>query len=119
MSPIPGVVTGLYKHPGDAARAGEPVVRVEDNQTILLVATLVYRRRIAIGSGVTVETALFDAPGPTTTVTGRVVAVRGRRDDDQWEVIVKCNNLDNNNKPIFPLGYHFDVTKDVTKVSIT
>jgi HlyD family secretion protein len=117
MSPIPGTVTGVYKNLGDAVKAGEPVLRVENNADILLVATLVYRGPISIGSNVTVKTTLFDLSGPSTTITGRVVAVRGQRDDDQWEVIAKCNNLDGGGKPIFPLGYHFDY--DDTTFTIT
>jgi hypothetical protein len=117
MSPIPGTVTGIYKNPGDAVRPGEPVIRVENSAEILLVATLIFRGPISIGSSVTVSTTLFDLSGPPTTVTGRVVAVRGQREDEQWDVIVKCKNLDGGGKPIFPLGYHFDY--DDTTVSIT
>jgi hypothetical protein len=117
MSPISGTVTGIYKNPGEVVRAGEPVIRVENNVDILLVATLIYRGPISIGSTLTVETNLFDSSGPARTkVGGNVVAVRGREEDDHWEVIVKCNNLDSNGKPIFPLGYHFDF--DNTHVAI-
>jgi multidrug resistance efflux pump len=117
MSPISGTVTGIYKNPGDAVGPGEPVIRVENSDVIFLTATLVYRGPISIGSGVKVTTRLFDMPGPLTTVSGSAVSVRGRHEDDHWEVIVKCNNLDGAGKPIFPLGYHFDY--DDTTVSIT
>jgi hypothetical protein len=117
MSPISGTVTGIYKSPGDSVRAGEPVVRVENNDVVLLVATLIYRGLISIGSIVTVETTLFDQSGPKTQVTGNVVAARGRREDDQWEVIVQCGNLASG-KPIFPLGYHFDYDASATTVTI-
>jgi HlyD family secretion protein len=118
MSPISGTVTGIYKNPGEVVRAGEPVIRVENNADILLVATLIYRGPISVGSNfLTVETNVFGSSGPRTKVMGSVVAVRGRQEDDHWEVIVKCNNLDSNGKPIFPLGYHFDY--DDTKVAIT
>jgi HlyD family secretion protein len=117
MSPIDGTVTGVYKNPGDPVRPGEPVIRVENNADLLLVATLIYRGPISIGSDVTVETTLFDVPGPQTKVNGKVVAVRGHQAADQWEVIVNCNNHDSSGKPIFPLGYHFDY--DNTKISVT
>ena len=117
MSPISGTVTGIYKNPGDAVRAGEPVVRVENNAEVLLVATLIYRGPISIGSKVTVSTTLFGLPGSPISTEGTAVAVRGRREDDQWEVIVKCSNLDDGGNPIFPLGYHFDY--DDTTVSVT
>ena len=117
MSPIGGTVTGIYKSAGEAVRAGEPVMRVENNAEILLVATLIYRGPISIGSMVRVKTTLFDLPGTKTSINGPVVSVRGQGDDDQWEVIVKCNNLDGGGKPIFPLGYHFDY--DDTTVDIS
>jgi biotin carboxyl carrier protein len=117
MSPIAGTVTGLYKNPGDPVRAGEPVFRVENSSVILLMAKLIYPGRISIGSSVTVETPLFEQPGPLTSITGDVVAVRGEREDNQWEVIVSCDNLDASANPIFPLGYHFDY--DDTTVTIT
>jgi len=115
MSPISGTVTGVYKNIGDSVRAGEPVLRVENDATILLVAIADFRGRIAIGSNVTVATPLFDAP-PPKKILGKVVAVRGHGEDERWEIIVKCNNIDNG-KPIFPLGYHFDF--DNTTMSIS
>ena len=124
MSPIDGMVTGIYKYPGDAVRAGEPVIRVEDNSTIFLMATVIYRGAIVISppgatpppnSTVTVTTSLFDSP-TSQVLTGSVVSARGHRDDNQWDLIVQCNNLDASGNPIFPLGYHFDY--DDTTVSI-
>ena len=108
MSPIAGTVTGIYKNPGDAIRPGEPVIRVENNADILLIAILKYRGPITIGSNVTIKTTLFDMSDLSTTIEGNVVAVRGQREADQWEVIVKSNNLDHRGNPIFPLGYQFD-----------
>jgi biotin carboxyl carrier protein len=128
ISPISGTVTGVYKHPGDAVRPGEPVLRVESSDFVFLLATLAYRGPISIGSKVTVETKLYGLPGPwTPPIVGIVVAVRGRQVDDNWDVIVKCNNLDTSGKHILPLGYHFDHWRsqsggssyDDTKVSIS
>jgi biotin carboxyl carrier protein len=117
MSPIAGTVTGIYKNPGEAVRAGETVIRVENNAEIFLVAMLIYRGPIAIGSTVTVTTTLFGVPGPMITTTGTAVAVRGQSEDDHWEVIVRCSNVDGAGNAIYPLGYHFDY--DDTTVSIT
>jgi hypothetical protein len=128
MSPIAGTVTGVYKHPGDAVRPGEPVLRVENSDFVFLLATLAYRGPISIGSKVTIETKLYGLPGPwTPPIVGIVVAVRGRQVDDNWDVIIKSNNLDTGGKHILPLGYHFDHWRsqsggssyDDTKVSIT
>jgi len=117
MSPIDGIVTGVYKNPGDAVRAADPVYRVEDPSTIYLNASLKFRGAIGLGSTLTVQTSLFDAAGPLTTIAGNVVASRGYDEDDRWDVTAKCNNLDGGGNPIFPLGYHFDY--DNTTVSIT
>jgi biotin carboxyl carrier protein len=113
LSPIDGIVTGIYKNPGDAVRAGEPVVRVENNKTVILVAALKYPGRISIGQTATVQTNLFDSSTPTPPVPGRVIAVRGHRyEDDQWEVLVSCDNIDG-----FPLGYNFDYDDTVVTIS--
>jgi biotin carboxyl carrier protein len=118
MSPISGTVTGIYKNPGDAVKAGEPVIRVENNELIFLVATLIYSGPIATGYTVTVSTTLFGQQTAPTTISGTVVAVRGRREEGQWEVVVECANFTTDPSiPILPLGYHFDY--DDTTVSIT
>lgn len=118
LSPIAGIVTGLYKQPGEAVRAGEPVIRVEDNATILLTGILSCPAPVALGATLTVSRPSFDGTGPNVSINGPVVAVRGRPEgDDRWEVVAKCSNLDSASKPIFPLGYHFDY--DDTIVTIT
>jgi biotin carboxyl carrier protein len=116
ISPISGIVTGVYKNTGEAVRAGEPVIRVENYNTVLLEASLIFRGLISIDQTVTVTTALFDASstGPISII-GIVVAARGHGNDDQWNVIVECNNLVSL-KPIFPPGYRFDY--DNTTVTI-
>jgi hypothetical protein len=118
LSPIAGVVTGVYKNPGDCVRPGEPVVRVEDNTTVFLLATLIHRGSIQIGSTVSLTTNLFDAGGAATTLSGKVVAVRSRGDDDQWDLVVQCTNPpDGLGNPTFPIGYVFDY--DNTTVTVT
>jgi biotin carboxyl carrier protein len=116
LSPIAGTVTGVYKNPGDCVRPGEPIVRVEDNSTLFVLGTLIYRSAIHIGSSVTITTVLFDAAGSTTTLTGSVVAVRNGADDDQWEVVVQCTNPNPSGTPVFPIGYTFDY--DNTTVTV-
>jgi hypothetical protein len=117
MSPIAGTVTGLYKHLGDCVKAGEPVMRVENNAQVLLVGTLIFRGMLAIGSKVAVTTTIF---GSTTAVTisGTVVSVRGHKsEEDEWNVLVSCNNLDGSGNPILPINYNFDF--DDTTVTIS
>ena len=117
LSPIAGTVTGIYKNPGEWVSAGEPVVRVENAAVALLVGTVVCRARIAIGLPVTVGTRLFDAGGTAATeITGSVVAARGQDVDDEWELVVQCENLDESGNPVLPLGYEFDY--DDTTISV-
>ncbi len=72
FSPIAGIVTAVYKNPGDPVRAGEPVVRVESLQQILVAGSVIYPGPITLGTAVTVETNMFDAGGPKTSIPGQV-----------------------------------------------
>jgi hypothetical protein len=116
ISPHPGVVTGIYKNPGDAVSAGEPVLRVEDNRVVHLIANLVLYGPIAIGNTATVTTTLGGAAHPSTTLSGSVVAARGQGSGGRWEVVVKINNIDGAGNVILPLGYTFDA--EYTTVTI-
>lgn len=117
LSPIDGIITGVYKNPGDAVSSGEPVFRVENNDDVLIVAEVVCRGPISVGSILQVKTTLFDVPSSPVTIEAEIVAVRGEGEDDQWEVIAKRKNTDNAGKgPLFPLGYNFDY--DNTEVAI-
>ena len=116
MSPIDGIVTGVYKNPGDWVSAGEPVFRVENNAVVLIVANVVCRGPVLIGSTLSITTTLFDGSGLPVSVSAAIVSARGRGDDDQWEVIGKVSNTDAAGNKIFPLGYRFD--NDITQVSI-
>lgn len=108
-SPLPGVVTGIYKNPGDAVSAGEPVLRVEDNRVVHLIANLVSYDTIAIGDTATITTTLGGAAHAATTLPpGTVVAARGQGTNGRWEVVVKVNNIDGAGNFVLPLGYSFD-----------
>ena len=116
MSPIDGVVTGLFKNLGDCVKAGERVMRVENNSEVYLVGTLIFRGLISIGSQVSVTTSIFDSP-TSATYSGSVVSVRGHDSkDDEWNVLVRCPNP--GASPVtLPLNYNFDY--DDTTVNIT
>lgn len=121
MSPIPGIVTGVYKNPGEAVKAGETVIRVENFAVILIEAIVVFRGVIiANKTKATITSALFGSSlGSPTTITGLVVAARGHGNDDTWQLVIECNNMDQNNpsQPIFPLGYRFDIDDTQVKFS--
>jgi hypothetical protein len=124
MTPFAGVVTGLYKNPGDAVLPGEPVLRVEDNSQLLLVMRLVYSGAIKIAtaataaSTITIKTSLYDAAALAAPLVGTVVSARGGGDDDLWDLVVTCPNpLDVHGDPVIPIGYTFDY--DNTTVTVT
>jgi hypothetical protein len=129
---ITGTITGIFKYPGDPVRAGEPVIRIDDNSQMLVVARLVYPGPINVGtltgppvtgSQVTITTNLFDAnaepvpPALLTSLPGTVVALRGAGDDDLWDVVILCKNPTVSGLPVYPIGYTFDY--DNTSVTIT
>ena len=116
LSPINGMVTGVYKNAGEAVSPGEPVMRVENNAEIYFIAKIVCRGSISIGSRLQFKTALFDSQGSPVSLEAPVVAVRGGREDDQWEVIARRSNLDAAGNIIFPLGYSFDYDNTELKV---
>jgi biotin carboxyl carrier protein len=124
LSPINGVVTGVFADVGDSVRAGEVLVRVENNTKVFLEATLVYRGSVSVGDSVTVQTDLFSKPvGPpphlvnSVTISGTVVAARGGSSDDRWELVLSCDNQDSNGQEILPLHYSFDY--DDTSITIS
>jgi biotin carboxyl carrier protein len=112
LSPLPGIITAVYKYPGDAVKAGETVVRVENYAFILIEAVVIFRGPVIVNkSVVTIETALFGASsGALTSISGLVVAARGHPDgDDAWQLVVECYNMDKATppQPIFPPAYRF------------
>ena len=118
LSPIDGIVTGVYKNSGDCVAAGEPVFRVENNATILIIANVVCRGPVLIGQILSITTTLFDGAGSPVPIRATIVAARGQGGDDQWEVIGKVANVDAAGKKIFPLGYRFDNDSAITQVTI-
>jgi multidrug resistance efflux pump len=117
MSPIDGVVTGVFKNLGDCVRAGEPVMRVENDAEVFLVGTIICRDLISIGSKVSVTTQIFGKP-TKLTISGLVVSVRGHdSDDDEWNVLVRCANPNAPGGLKLPINYNFDYDDTTVTVS--
>jgi hypothetical protein len=120
MSPIDGVVTGIYKMSGDCVKRGEVVMRVEDNRSVYVVGIVICHDAINLGDTITVETTQFSNPANTVSISGHVVGVRGHRsNDDWWAVVASCPNLDGAGNTICPLNYHFDHESKYTKVTVS
>jgi hypothetical protein len=120
LSPIQGTVTGVYKNPGDTVSPGEPIFRVENDAVVLIVAQVVCRGAVRVGSFLSINTTLFNADGTPSHafIEATIVSARGQGDDDQWEVIGKFSNIDAGGTKILPLGYRFDNDIKITQVSI-
>jgi hypothetical protein len=102
-------VTGLYKMPGDAIKAGETAIRVENNAVVYLTGTIIYPGLISPGMTATLSTNLYDAASTPTSLSGTVQAVRGRGDDDTWDIVAICTNpTDATGNPVLPPEYRFD-----------
>jgi hypothetical protein len=108
IAPFQGVVTGVYKHPGDAVSAGEPVLRLEDQRVVHVTGTVAHYGAIPLGAAVTLTTTLGGATQAPTTVNGRVVAARGMASSGRWEVVVEIDNVDGAGNYVLPLNYWFD-----------
>ncbi|UZR30742.1 HlyD family secretion protein [Methylococcus mesophilus] len=110
FAPFNGIVTGVFRGPGDYVRAGEPVCRVENYLLAYLVGTVKYRGMLGIGTKVDVSTTLFEAAGTTPVkVSGEIVAVRGHDAvSEQWDVLIFCENYTATGDPVLPLNYNFD-----------
>ena len=126
VSPITGVVTGVFKDIGESVQVGEAVLQIENDASVLLVGRLNYRSKLEIGMKPMVKAFhVFEAD--TTDIPlemeGEIVSIRGHRaDNDEWDIVIRCDNRENptlssdDGKRKFPLNYTFD--RHHTKVVI-
>jgi hypothetical protein len=116
VSPIDGVVTGVFRNIGDSVRAAQPVVRIENDALIYLVGTLKCRGSLQIGQSISVTTTLAD--GSSQTVPGKVKAVRGHdSENDLWDLLILCDNRLGGDKALLPINYNLDF--DTTTIDVT
>lgn len=108
ISPIAGIVTAVYKDLGESVQPGEPVLRVENDETILLVGVINYRGRVKLNAKVSITVPNVFEDGVNAELEGTVVAVRGHdSDNDEWDLILRCGNR-KAGEPILPLNYSLD-----------
>lgn len=124
LSPIAGRVTAVYKDVGEAVSIGEPVVRVENDEKLLLVGTLNYRGALRVTEAgkpgpVTIKTTrLFETNTPLTLENVKIAAIRGHdHDNDEWDVVLECDNPVDGGNRVLPLNYQFD--RENTTFSVT
>jgi hypothetical protein len=114
---ISGTITAIYKNVGEAVAAGEPVVRIENNETINVAGTIVYDGVISVGDAATVNATLFGGAS-NASLQGTVLACRGSSGgmDNRWQVVISCNNRDGTNSSVVPFNYNFS---DGTTITLT
>jgi len=110
MPPISGVITAIYKDVGEAVQPGEPVMRIENDDKVLIVGIVQHRGLLAVGNNVRIRTGNLYETGTSGTAkvefSGSIVSVRGHdADDDEWDLIIECNNP---SPKRLPINYHFD-----------
>lgn len=119
ISPISGVVTGLFKDLGEHVGAGEAVLRVENDEDVLVVGRVQFKSMIRVGANVklTASNVFEAATAQPVTLLGKVAAIRGHEaDNDEWDVILFCDNRGPGNTTKLPINYNFD--KDDVKLEI-
>lgn len=122
-SPVSGVVTTIYKDLGEAVQPGEPVLRVENDDRVLLVGLVQYRAALQLHQRIELTTNGVFESGDRLRITGEVVSVRGHdADSDVWDVIVEADNshelvLNGRTSQVkLPINYQFDRKSTVAEV---
>jgi len=118
LSPFDGRLTTLYKQPGERARAGEPIARVESDASLLLFGQIVCPAAPIIGQAVKIMTkhAYGDTNSPTITLNGKIISAKGVDNfQGRWGVTFEVANTGAN---AMPPGYDFDPDPLYTTVSI-
>jgi multidrug efflux pump subunit AcrA (membrane-fusion protein) len=123
-SPIAGRVTAIFKDVGESVGIGEPVMRIEGQDEILLVGLVQYRAPLLINTSVKITAKEVFEDGGQATIQGNIVAIRGHdANNDEWDVMILAQNTGTNvtmphgppRSVVFPLNYHFDrETTDIT-----
>lgn len=109
VAPFSGVITAIYKDTGESVAAGEPVLRVENDEVVFIVGRIVHRALLTVGRNVIVHTTDLYEAGPVASFPGRIVSVRGHEaDNDEWEIVIECPNPLDAGRRILPINYQFD-----------
>ena len=117
ISPISGVVTIVYKDLGESVEAGEPVLRIENDDVIFAVGQVLYRGLLRVDQSVTIHIDDLFADGTPLDVPGTIKAIRGHNaDNDEWEIVIECVNPVVGGVKALPIYYQFD--RDMSSIVI-
>jgi hypothetical protein len=93
LPPFSGRITAVFKDVGEYVQPGEPVLRLECDDTLLLVGFVQYKGLIRVDDSVTLKVRNIFESGDELAMMGRIVSVRGHEaDDDEWDIIIEIAN---------------------------
>jgi hypothetical protein len=115
---IAGRVTSYLKQPGENVRAGETIMRIEDQATLFLVGQLRCLGPISVGQPVVVKTdnVFASSPPVSLTLNGTVVMARGYDlESAKWNVVFAVPNF---GAVKIPVGYEFESSPGFTTIKV-
>ncbi len=115
LSPFDGVVAQVFKTIGESAAPFEPIIRVENWDSIFLLGWIQARAVLQLDQKLEITIkGVFEDPTKEKTLIGTIVSIRGHdSDNDEWEVVIECENLVD---PL-PVNYRFD--RESTEIKTT
>ena len=117
LSPISGIVTGVFKDIGESVEPGEPVLRIENDRVVLVIGRVQCRAPLWVGREIRLSVRSVFENGHAEVVDGAIVAIRGHeKDNDEWEIICQVDNPLSDGRPLLPINYHFDRDTDQLEI---
>lgn len=113
VTPVAGIVTGVFKDVGESVEVGEPVLRVENDAYLLLVGRIQCRSQLWAGQQfkMTLKSVFDDKK--SRDLNGTLLSIRGHeKDNDEWDVILEVQNPKVSGHPLLPVNYQFDPNTD-------
>lgn len=93
LAPFAGTITAVYKDVGEYVQAGEPVLRIENDDRLRLVGLVQFKGLVSLGDQVALKVKNVFEGGDELQVIGHVVSVRGHdADDDEWDLVIDVDN---------------------------
>lgn len=95
VPPFRGRIAAIYKDMGEYVQAGEPVLRIENDERLRLVGRIQFKGLVSVGDKVTLKVRNLFEGSDELAMAGAIVSVRGHdADDDEWDVIIDVDNRD-------------------------
>ena len=113
-----GIVTAVYKDPGENVAPGEAVIRIEDPTRLYLVGVINSRTPLNItppgqpGTLTVVTKSIFEDAKQVQFAQVAIRSIKGHDSyNDDWQVVLECANqgtLPDGTTVSIPINYHFD-----------